>query len=102
MQQVDPNAKFSHTNQYLPSEVNLEETLTSEAVSVQSVEGERVRLTERVALIDGVETWLRHLHVSMQRSLSHLLHKLMKDVVVGGMPSEEWPNKVSVYDNSWQ
>ena len=94
-QQVDPNAKFSHTNQYLPSEVLLEDSLTLEAVTVLSAEGEQVKLAERVPLVDGVEQWLKHLHHSIHRSLNHLLHKLMKDVL-GGMPPEEWPNKVSL------
>ena len=60
-----------------------------------SAEGEQEKLAERVPLVDGVEQWLKHLHHSIHRSLNHLLHKLMKDVL-GGMPPEEWPNKVSL------
>ena len=45
---MDPNAKLLHTNQYLPSEVNLEDMISFEATTVMSVEGETVKLTDKV------------------------------------------------------
>ena len=49
LQQVDPNAKFAHTNQYLPSEVNTDDAIALEATAISSVEGETVRLSDRVS-----------------------------------------------------
>lgn len=50
LQQVDPNAKFAHVNQYLPSEVNTDDSIVLEATTISSVEGENVRLSERVSV----------------------------------------------------
>ena len=115
LQQVDPNAKFAHVNQYLPSEVNTDDSIVLEATSISSVEGENVRLSERVRaikltvithtfascscrvslqvlLVDGVEQWLKALVSSMQGSIAHLSRKLVSDIN-NGVPCEEWAMK---------
>lgn len=43
--------------------------------------------------MDNVETWLRQLKESMQKSLAYLLKKLIKDIE-GGVPCEDWALKV--------
>ncbi|KAL5009692.1 hypothetical protein ScPMuIL_011997 [Solemya velum] len=85
-------SSITHGMSYLPSEGIVEDIVVMDAVSVSSVDGERLELQDKVTLTDGVEVWLQKLQDSISRSLSSMNTGIIQDYN-SGVAMDEWPLK---------